>query len=166
MNVTSCVITCKRHRWRFVKKDVASASGLFQTVGQGRNSELSPSHDLLNTMQTLPLTFAPRSGLSPIYPLGGKRPRRTGPVRLVSEQVVRRAQKRRISGLAQHQITALRNEDWRRQHDDGVPDPATGRIVKRSLALIARLYRVDKATVLYGVRTARALREALNRESD
>lgn len=59
------------------------------------------------------------------------------------------------------ELRRRRNEDWRIDHDEGRYDPAYRRPVCRSLALIARLYRVDEATVLRGIQSARRLRAEL-----
>lgn len=66
--------------------------------------------------------------------------------------------------LTREQILRRRNDEWRIDHDEGRRDPYTGRIKKRSLALIAELYGVDKVTVFDGIVAARAIREALDRE--
>jgi hypothetical protein len=59
------------------------------------------------------------------------------------------------------EIRRRRNEDWRIDYDEGRYDPALRRPVRRSLALIARLYKVDKATVLRGIESARRLKAEL-----
>lgn len=63
--------------------------------------------------------------------------------------------------LTSAELRRRRNEDWRIDYDEGRYDPAYRRPVCRSLALIARLYRVDEATVLRGIQSARRLRTEL-----
>ena len=59
------------------------------------------------------------------------------------------------------ELRRRRNEDWRIDHDEGRYDPAYRRTIRRSLALIAKLYRVDDATVLRGIQSARRLHAEL-----
>lgn len=63
--------------------------------------------------------------------------------------------------LSGDELRCRRNEDWRIDHDEGRYDPAYRRTVRRSLALIAKLYRVDQATVLRGIQSARRLHAEL-----
>jgi hypothetical protein len=63
--------------------------------------------------------------------------------------------------LTGSELRRRRNEDWRIDHDEGRFDPASRRRLRRSLALIAQLYKVDEATVLRGIQSARRLHAGL-----
>jgi hypothetical protein len=72
----------------------------------------------------------------------------------------RKKTRRRLSP----ELLAHRNEDWRISHDVGQIDPATGRLVRRPVAMIAVLEGVAERTVRHGIASARkriaAVREA------
>lgn len=63
--------------------------------------------------------------------------------------------------LTPKQVRNRRNEDWRRDHEEGRFDPVIGRSVKRSVPLIAELAGVPERTVRHGIAEARKLREAI-----
>jgi hypothetical protein len=71
------------------------------------------------------------------------------------------ARPRASAALARAQVRRRRNEDWRIDHEHGRPDPVTGRIEPRPVALIAALYGVSDQAVRDGIATARALRKAI-----
>jgi hypothetical protein len=57
--------------------------------------------------------------------------------------------------LSRSQIVARRNLDWLFDHEQGRPDPVTGRCDPRSVALIAALARTTEQTVRNGIAAAR-----------
>jgi hypothetical protein len=52
----------------------------------------------------------------------------------------------------------MRHEDWRRDRDEGRPDPLTGRLVPRPVWMIAMVAGVPERTVRAGIAEARRLR--------
>lgn len=64
--------------------------------------------------------------------------------------------------LTRAEVLRRRNEDWRIDHDEGRYDPVLRRRVRRSMALIALIHRVDVATVSRGIESARRLHAELS----
>lgn len=83
-----------------------------------------------------------------------------------SGRTVERLARSRPARLTPKQLRNRRNEDWRRDYDEGRTDPVTGRLVKRSVRLIAQLAGVPERTVRYGIAEARKVREAIDAYAD
>lgn len=71
--------------------------------------------------------------------------------------------RRRRPALSQPQLLARRNHDWLLDHEVGRPDPVTGEVAPRSIAMIAKLAGVSGQTVRDGIAAARRAKEAVAR---
>lgn len=78
-----------------------------------------------------------------------------------SGSTIERLARSKPERLTTRQVRNRRNEDWRRDHEDGRPDPVTGRVLKRPVRLIAQLAGVPERTVRHGIAQARAIRDAI-----